>query len=161
MNYTTDTRFSYEYLNAWGSKVLAKTSMSPEEIKTVMAVLLDTNLRGIDTHGINMLPSCAERFKAIDHRDITVAEDKGADCIIDGGNHTGQMTSMFTLEKAMEKADRYGQGLALARESCHNGAVGYYPSLAAEKGYIALVTTTIMPLLAPWGGLEPFVVNNP
>lgn len=33
--------------------------------------------------------------------------------------------------------------------------------MAAEKGYIALSTTTVMPLLAPWGGLEPFVGNNP
>ena len=81
--------------------------------------------------------------------------------IIDGGNHTGQMTSMFALKKAMEKADKFGIGLALVKESSHNGAVGYYASLAAEAGYIALSTTTVMPLLAPWGGLEPFVGNNP
>jgi len=161
MNQATTIRFPYEELERWGHKLLEKTPMSKEEISTVMKVLLDTNLRGMDTHGINMLPSYSERFKAIDHREITVAEDKGAGCIIDGGNHTGQMTSMFALEKAMEKADKYGLGLALVRESCHNGAVGYYASLAAEKGYIALTSTTVMPLLAPWGGLEPFVGNNP
>ncbi len=157
----TYIRFPYEKLQAWGEKVLSKTSMSEEEIKTVVKVLLDTNLRGMDTHGINMLGSYSERYKAIEHRDIVVAEDKGAGCIIDGGNHTGQMTSMFALDKAIEKADKYGIGLALVRESCHNGAVGYYASLAAQRGYISLVSTTVMPLLAPWGGLEPFVGNNP
>ena len=161
MSQNQNPRFPYEYLHAWGRKVLATTPMSEEEIDTVMTVLLDTNLRGVDTHGINMLPSYSERFKSIEHREITVAEDKGAGCVIDGGNHTGQMTSMFAMKKAMEKADKYGLGLALVKESCHNGAVGYYASLAAEKGYIALVTTTVMPLLAPWGGLEPFVGNNP
>ena len=161
MEQATYIRFPYEELQAWGEKVLSKTEMSQDEIKTVVKVLLDTNLRGMDTHGINMLQSYSERYKAIDHRDIVVAEDKGAGCIIDGGNHTGQMTSMFALEKAMEKADKYGIGLALVKESCHNGAVGYYASLAAQKGYISLVSTTVMPLLAPWGGLEPFVGNNP
>lgn len=161
MSQSQSPRFSYDDLKGWGRKVLATTPMSAEEIDAVMTVLLDTNLRGVDTHGINMLPSYAERFKAVEHREIRVVEDKGAGCVIDGGNHTGQMTSLFALEKAKEKADRYGLGLALVKESCHNGAVGYYASLAAEEGYIALVTTTVMPLLAPWGGLEPFVGNNP
>lgn len=161
MSQAAEIRFPYEKLEAWGHRVLEKTPMSKEEIQIVMKVLLDTNLRGVDTHGINMLPSYAERFKAIDHRDIAAVQDRGAGCVIDGGNHTGQMTSIIALEKAMEKADQYGLGLALVKESCHNGAVGYYASLAAEKGYIGLVTTTVMPLLAPWGGLEPFVGNNP
>ena len=161
MNEATLIRFPYETLEAFGRRLLATTPMPEEEAATVIKVLLDTNLRGMDTHGINMLPFYVKRYKAIEHRPITVAEDKGAGCIIDGGNHTGQMTSMFALKKAMEKADKFGIGLALVKESCHNGAVGYYASLAAEQGYISLVTTTVMPLLAPWGGLEPFVGNNP
>ena len=161
MNQATLIRFPYGELEQFGRKLLATTSISDEEAATLVKVLLDTNLRGLDTHGINMLPFYVKRYNAIEHRPITVAEDKGAGCIIDGGNHTGQMTSMFALKKAMEKADKYGIGLALVKESCHNGAVGYYASLAAEAGYIALSTTTVMPLLAPWGGLEPFVGNNP
>ena len=113
MSQTQSHRFSYDYLKEWGRKVLSTTPMSAEEIDAVMTVLLDTNLRGVDTHGINMLPSYAERFKAIEHRQISVVEDKGTGCVIDGGNHTGQMTSLFALEKAKEKADRYGLGLAL------------------------------------------------
>ncbi|MBE6969327.1 MAG: Ldh family oxidoreductase [Ruminococcaceae bacterium] len=161
MNQAGMTCFSYEKLEAWGRSALETTPMSQEETGTVIKVLLDTNLRGMDTHGINMLPSYVQRYNSIAHRDIAVVEDRGAGCIIDGGNHTGQMTSMFAMEKAMAKADQYGLGLALVKESCHNGAVGYYASLAAEKGYISLVTTTVMPLIAPWGGLEPFIGNNP
>ena len=161
MNQAKDIRFPYEKLAAWGEKILATSGMSQEEAKTVMKVLLDTNLRGMDTHGINMLASYTERYKSIEHRDISIAVDKGAGLVIDGGNHTGQMTSMLALEKAMEKADKFGIGLALVKESCHNGAVGYYAAEAAKKGYISLVSTTVMPLIAPWGGLEPFVGNNP
>jgi len=161
MNQANVIRFPREKLESWARDLLAKSPMSEEEACTVAKVLVETNMRGIDTHGVNMLPSYSSRFSSIEHREIEVVEDKGAGCIIDGGNHTGQMTSMIALEKAMEKADKYGIGLALVRESCHNGAAGYYTSLAAEKGYISLSTTTVMPLLAPWGGLEPFVGNNP
>lgn len=161
MEKATEIRFSYEKLAAWGKKVLATTGMSEQEIKTVVKVLLDTNLRGMDTHGINMLSSYSERYKAIEHRDIEIVKDAGAGLVIDGGNHTGQMTSMLALDAAIEKADKFGIGLALVKESCHNGAVGYYAAEAAKRGYVSLVTTTVMPLLAPWGGLEPFVGNNP
>lgn len=117
MNQASVVRFSRQALEDWSHKLLSKTSMSDEEIKTVTKVLIETNLRGIDTHGVNMLPSYSARFSSIDHRDIAVVEDKGAGCVIDGGNHTGQMTSMFALEKAMEKADKFGIGLALVKES--------------------------------------------
>lgn len=161
MNQATEIRIPYQKLESWATGILAESGMSAEEVETVVKALLAANLRGTDTHGINMIPSYASRYKAIDHRPIQVVEDKGAGCIVDGGNHTGQMTSMFALEQAMKKADRFGIGLALVKESCHNGAEGYYTALAAEKGYIALAATTVMPLLAPWGGLEPFVGNNP
>lgn len=161
MELGTDKRYSYEKLDAWGRKALAKTSMSQGEVDAVMQVLLAANLQGRDTHGIHMITSYAERFKSISHRDIQIAQDHGAGCLIDGGNHTGPMTSMFALDKAMEKAAQFGIGMAVVSESCHNGAIGYYTQLAAEKGYIALAATTVMPLLAPWGGLEPFLGNNP
>lgn len=161
MGQATEKRFPYEKLEIWGRKVLATTEMSQKEIDCVMQVLLDTNLLGRDTHGINMLSSYAERYKSIPHREIRVLEDKGACCVIDGGNHTGPMTSLYALDKAMEKADQHGIGMAVVGESCHNGAVGYYAQLAAEKGYIAVTATSVMPLLAPWGGLEAFLGNNP
>lgn len=161
MGNAEETRISYEELFAWGKTVLEKTPMTKEEIEILMKVLLDTNLRGMDTHGINMITSYSERFKSIEHRDVEIAVDKGAGCVVDGGNHTGQYTSMIALKKAMEKADKFGIGFALVKESCHNGAVGYYAAEAAKKGYISIVTTTVMPLLAPWGGLQPFIGNNP
>ena len=161
MNQTTDIRFSYETLEAWGRQALADTGMAKDEIDAVLQVLLATNLQGRDSHGIHMLTSYADRFKSIPHREMQVVSDQGAGCLIDGGNHTGPYTSLFALERAMEKADRFGIGLAVVQESCHNGAIGYYTQLAAEKGYIALSATTVMPLIAPWGGLEAFLGNNP
>ena len=131
----TYIRFPYAQLQAWGEKVLSKTPMSQEEISTVVRVLLDTNLRGMDTHGINMLASYSERYKSIEHKDITIAEDKGAGCIIDGGNHTGQMTSMFALEKAMEKADKFGIGLALG--------IGFYEGALVAGTAIYLILTAL------------------
>ena len=153
--------FSYEQLERWCNTALTACGMSQKEAEVVTQVLLESNLRGTDTHGINMVPLYARRYQAIEHRPIRVETDKGAGCIVDGGNHTGQMTSVFALDRAIEKADQFGLGLALVKESCHNGAEGYYASVAAQRGYICMVATTVMPLLAPWGGLEPFIGNNP
>jgi LDH2 family malate/lactate/ureidoglycolate dehydrogenase len=65
MNQATLIRFPYETLEAFGLKLLATTPISEEEAATLIKVLLDTNLRGLDTHGINMLPFYVKRYKNI------------------------------------------------------------------------------------------------
>lgn len=153
--------FEYEELEKWGLAVCKKTGISDEEADELIKVLLRTNLRGIDTHGITMLPSYAERYTKIDHYDITVEKDFGAGVVINGGNHTGQYVCMKAIDEACKRADKYGIGFADVKEIGHSGAMGTYGYYIAKRGYIGLVTTNSMPLIAPWGGTKPLIGNNP
>lgn len=153
--------FTYEELEKWGRDVLAKTEMSQEEIDDSMVALLMANLRGIETHGITMLPFYAERYKQIEHKDITIEKDTGPGCLIDGGNHTGQHVSMIALREALKRAEQYGIGVAVTKEMGHSGAIGNFVAMAAEQGYIGLCSCNSMPLIAPWGGLEATLGNAP
>ena len=153
--------FTYEELYAYGEAVCKKVGMSDEETKAVLEVLILTNIRGIDSHGISMLPSYAERWTNIDHNEIKMEKDYGAGCVINGGNHTGQYVTMLALEEATKRADKYGIGFADVKEIGHSGAMGIYGYYLAKKGYIGISTTNVMPLIAPWGGTKPFLGNNP
>ncbi len=153
--------FTYQELEDWGRAVCKRVGISDKEAGPLVEVLLLANLRGVDTHGITMLPSYAERYTKIDHFDIRVEKDYGAGCVINGGNHTGQYVTMMAIDEATKRADKYGIGFADVKEIGHSGAMGGYGYILAKKGYIGLATTNAMPLIAPWGGFQPLVGNNP
>ncbi|MCR5009916.1 MAG: Ldh family oxidoreductase [Clostridia bacterium] len=153
--------FEYDELKDWGLEVCKKVGIGDEEASVLVDVLLLTNLRGIDTHGITMLPSYAERYSNIEHFDVKTEKDHGAGVVINGGNHTGQYVTMLAIDEACKRADKYGIGFADVKEINHSGAMGVYGYMLAKRGYIGLATTNSMPLIAPWGGLKPLFGNNP
>jgi LDH2 family malate/lactate/ureidoglycolate dehydrogenase len=73
----------------------------------------------------------------------------------------GPVVSVFAMDKAIEKAEKCGIGLAIVENSCHFGATGYYTCHAARKGYVGFATTVAYKTITPWGGLETFLGNNP
>jgi LDH2 family malate/lactate/ureidoglycolate dehydrogenase len=156
-----EKRFSYDQLRKWGNLVLQKSGMDQEEIDYALDALLSSNLRGVDTHGINLVRFYAERHKSIPHRDIKVVMDAPATCLIDGGDHSGPITSVKAMDICIKKADAYGIGMAIVGHASHFGACGYYAKYATEKGYIGFCTTTGISMMAPWNGLKALVGNNP
>src|SRR5699024_7326977 len=47
------------------------------------------------------------------------------------------------------------------RGATHYGASGYYTQMAGQRGLIGFTTTNTMPLMAPTGGAERVLGNNP
>ena len=163
MSQTTDMlTFNEEQLRAWCTQVLKKScGVNDEYAFAVTDVLVSANLRGVDTHGINLLQYYVRRYKNIEPVDMRVTGDMPAVCQIDGGGHMGPAVSAFAMNKVMEKAAVNGVGIALVGNSSHHGAAGYYSCLAAKKGLIGFAATTAFKVMTPWGGLETFIGNNP
>ncbi len=153
--------FDYQVLKQWALTVLDKTGMDAKEMSDVIETLLSANLRGIETHGINLLRFYAERFRKIEIRDVSITKDFGAVVAINGGNHTGPYVGTMAMDTAIEKAEKFGVGLATVTDSSHFGAAGYYTLRAAKKGFIGFATTNAFSTLAPWGGIKTFMGNNP
>ena len=154
-------RIGYDQLRKWGNLAFQKAGMEQREADYALDALLSSNLRGVDTHGINLVRFYAERHKNIPKREIKVVMDAPAVCLIDGGDHTGPITSITAMDICMKKADTNGIGMAIVGQGSHFGACGYYTKYVAEKGYIGFCTPTGMPIMAPWNGLKALVGNNP
>ncbi|MDR1179975.1 MAG: Ldh family oxidoreductase [Spirochaetales bacterium] len=154
--------FREERLREWCTGVLKKCcAVTDDYAAAVSGALVSANLRGVDTHGVNLLQYYVRRFKNISHTDIRVTAEMPAFCHIDGGAHMGPAVSVFAMDRAIEKAAACGVGMALAENSSHFGATGYYTCQAARKGYIGFATTVAYKTMTPWGGLENFIGNNP
>ena len=154
-------RIPYEKVRIWGQKVLDTTAMNEKEKTSILEVLISSNLRGVETHGINLLPSYAERSRHIPQTDVVITKDTGPCVMLDGGNHTGPYCGTIGMDTAIERAKKFGIGLALVSNACHFGAAGYYTMRATEAGMIGFATTSTMHVVAPWGGRKPFNGNNP
>ncbi|MCL2472905.1 MAG: Ldh family oxidoreductase, partial [Treponema sp.] len=114
MTQTTEMiAFKEEQLRVWCTQALKKScGVNDEYAFAVTDALVSANLRGVDTHGVNLLQYYVKRYKTFVPDDIRVTGDMPALCHINGGGHMGPAVSVFAMNKAMEKAASAGVGIA-------------------------------------------------
>ncbi|MBD3214296.1 MAG: Ldh family oxidoreductase [Candidatus Lokiarchaeota archaeon] len=135
-----------------------------EDAKIIGKVLIASDLRGIDTHGIQRCKMYYDRIKQgiyeVDTK-IDVIKDGPTTALWDGNNGMGHVIAYKAMETAIEKAKKYGLGAIAVRNSTHFGIAGYYSQMAIEKGMIGLTTTNARPSIPPTFGVEPMLGTNP
>ena len=149
-------RFTHQVLNGLG--------VPPNDASIAADVLGQANLRGVDTHGIDLLPGYVSRIKqgiVKTEPRIKVLKEGVATMVIDADQSLGQISSRFAMQQAINKALLAGIGWVNVVNSNHQGALAYYALMAAEQEMIGIVSTTTSSCMAPWGSREPLVGNNP
>lgn len=144
-------------LTSWGM---------PEMTADVAAkVMVETDLRGVDSHGINMLRQYDETFRrgALNVKAETkVLRDRPTTALLDADRGLGHPVSVQAMEMAIEKAKTLDVGIVCVTNSHHFGAAGYYAELAAHEGMIGIVTTSTRGIsMVPTRGTQPVLGTNP
>ncbi|MBN2738600.1 MAG: Ldh family oxidoreductase [Spirochaetales bacterium] len=127
-------------------------------------VLINSDLRGIDSHGIGRLKMYYDRIKDGIQYPVTkieIIKESSTTATLDGNHGMGQVIGHRAMEMAIEKAAEFGLGSVAVRNSTHYGFAGYYPLMAIEKGMIGLTVTNARPSIAPTFGIEPMFGTNP
>lgn len=144
-------------LRAWG--------MPEDRIETTADLMVEADLRGIDSHGIGMLPTYAERFgdgRIIPDAPIMIVSETPALTLIDAGHGLGHAPARLGMERACDKAAELGIAVSVVRHSNHFGAAGVYATIAADRGLIGFACTgTTQRAVVPTGGREPRFSTNP
>lgn len=126
-----------ETLFKFTREVFIKVGMSTEDAETVASVLTWANLRGVDSHGVQLLPWYLEAVE-IGHMkikpNIRIEKETPATLLIDADHAFGPVVTTFAMKKVIEKAKKVGVGWAFIRKHNHSGAMGFYPHIAAEQG---------------------------
>jgi LDH2 family malate/lactate/ureidoglycolate dehydrogenase len=73
----------------------------------------------------------------------------------------GHVVSYKAMEIAIKKAMEFGIGWVSVKDSGHFGVAGLFPMMALEKDFIGYVVTNTAPMMAPHGGRERIIGNNP
>ena len=139
--------------------------MKGEQVEITVRMLVAADLRGIDTHGVAIVPLYDEfrrTGKLTLNPEIKVVRETPAIALMDGGGGLGQFPSFKAMNLAIEKCAALGVGAVAVRNSNHYGAAGVYALLAAEQGYIGLSTSSVWrPTVVPTFGAEPMFGTNP
>ncbi len=134
-----------------------------EQAQVSADVLIEADLRGITSHGVQRLKYYFVRVKAGQHlvKDFKIIKDEAATAVIDGNHGNGHYISFKANEMAIEKAKKYGIGMVVVRNSTHYGIAGYYPLMAIKEGCLGITGTNARPAVAPTFGGEPMLGTNP
>jgi len=146
------------------ARVLEASGIAPGDAQDAARILVTGDLMGHATHGVLRLESYCERLRsgAMDAKArVTVEDAAPAIARVDGANALGPVVGMRGLREAMARAKAHGVGLALARNSNHFGAIAPYCLIAAQEGFASMIGTNASTTIAPTGGAETRLGNNP
>lgn len=130
----------------------------------ITKVLISSDLRGIDSHGIQRCKMYYDRIKEGIYNpktNIKIIRDDKTTAVLDGGCGMGHVIAYLAMRLAIEKAKKYGLGAVAVRNSTHFGIAGYYSLMAIKEGMIGFVTTNTRPAVPPTFGIEPMLGTNP
>nr|WP_254632548.1 Ldh family oxidoreductase [Achromobacter denitrificans] len=139
--------------------------MAQDLARTTADLMAGTDLLGIDSHGISMLPAYEEKWRAgtlrLDAR-ARIVRDGGASALIDGMGGLGYPVAAQAMNLAVDKALEHGVGAVSVCNSHHFGAAGIYARIAVERGVVGLVTSSANGvIMVPTRGAMPMLGTNP
>ncbi|MED5580391.1 MAG: Ldh family oxidoreductase [Nitrospinota bacterium] len=152
------------YLNEYLREVFSVLGMPKIDAEWISETLVQAELKGVSSHGVIRMPQYTKRLElslANPKPNITILKDAGPLALLDGDNGMGQVVSRDAMRNCIERAKEHNVGVIFVKESNHFGAASTYTIEAARQGMIGICTTTTIPIMAPTGGKEPKIGNNP
>jgi LDH2 family malate/lactate/ureidoglycolate dehydrogenase len=158
-------RVSEAALRQTVTTIFEKMGLTPEDAAIGADVLVMTDLRGVDTHGVsNMLRSYVQSYQKGDYNprpNWRIVRESPSTATIDADGGLGIILGPKAMRIAMDKARNVGVGIVTMYNGRHLGAVGHHAMLAAQEDMVGMCMTATQPGVVPTFGGEPRFGTNP
>lgn len=154
----------HKTLESFVSELFAQAGMREDDAAFHAQALVQTNLWGVDSHGVLRVPAYVERLRsgAMNPRpETSIVKGAGALEVMHGDDGPGFIVGRDAMNRAVELAEEHSLGAVGAIRSNHFGAAGIYARLAAERDMIGIAMTNVIPNVVAPGGSKPVTGNNP
>ncbi|UNI13927.1 hypothetical protein JDV02_000618 [Purpureocillium takamizusanense] len=144
--------------------ILQGNGVPPENASIVARCLVAADLRGVDTHGMNRIPSYMERIRQgvlAASASPSVQQVTPVVAHVDGHNGFGFVAAHAGMAAAITSARTYGIGLASVKHSNHFGMSAWAVQQALDANMMSLVFTNSSPALPAWGGKSKLMGVSP
>jgi LDH2 family malate/lactate/ureidoglycolate dehydrogenase len=163
---TATIRYPAENLRAFAEALLAAAGVRDDVARDVASVLLDGDLMGHTTHGLQLLPGYLDALEGGGMRktgEPVTIRSFPASRTWDGQRLPGPWLTLRALDEAQRMASMHGTGTVVIRRSHHIGCLASYAKRAAERGVMTIVCC-IDPAthsVAPFGAITSVFTPNP
>ncbi len=154
----------HDELHAHVKAVYRAARVSEAHAQLMADLQVETDVRGVHSHGTRHVPAYVKRMLRGHTNpvpEIKVTKEGPAFAIVDNDRGMGHLGGMLAMKMAVEKAKKTGVAIATVVESRHFGAAFSYAMLAAKHDMIGIALSSSSPGLAPWGGAERMLGNDP
>ena len=155
----------WEMINSFMIDVFQKYGVPKEDAEICADVLLESDRRGIESHGCNRFkPIYLDRIEngtLLPVTKIDIVKETPTTVVMDANNGLGMVASHRMMEMLIEKARQYGMAGGTIFNSTHYGIAGYWTTMAEKAGMIGISGTNARPSVAPTWGVEPMMGTNP
>jgi LDH2 family malate/lactate/ureidoglycolate dehydrogenase len=151
-------------LTSFAQEILHSAGVAESKARLVAASLVAANLRGVDSHGVQLLPYYVqqiERGHVFPAADGHIVSENGGCILYDGEHGLGQHISDICCDHVTRLARKHGIAIVVARESNHFGAAAWWAQKIARAGQIGIVMCDASPIVPPWQAKETRLGTNP
>lgn len=159
---TIDTRAAE--VQRFAEALFCQAGVAPAAARTVAAALVEAELQGVATHGMQQAAIYLRRILAgtLSYGGrVDAVHESRAVTIYDGGLVLGHVAAGQVMEELIVRCREFGVAVSAVHTATHFGVAGRYARQAAEVGLVAVVMCNTRPMLPAPGGTRPVVGNNP
>ena len=145
-------------------EIFSNLSVNNQVAQLCAEGLVQTSLRGIDTHGIRLVPhyvAAIESGRLNPKPNIQFEKTSSSTGILDADHTLGYAAGVIAIQHAIELANESGAGFISVKNSSHCGALAYPCLKACEEGMIGLGFTHATSRMKSPGSNREFFGTNP
>ena len=161
----TEQLYPAERLEAFIKSALVAQGLPEQDAAVCATRMIESDLRGVDTHGIFRLPHYSQRIRVngVNLRPkVQTVRENAVTALVDGDNAMGHVVLTYATELAIRKAETSGLAWVGTRNGNHAGAGAVYSTMPLRHDMVGMyMTVANANHMAPWGGIELILGTNP
>lgn len=159
-------RYRHRDLIACATDLFDRAGLDRPIAATVAVVLVEADLLGYATHGLQFVPAYISEIEAgtMARSGVpTIVNDTGATLLFDGRGLPGQFNVVHALELALDRLDGQSSVTVVISGGRNISCLATYVKKAAEAGAMAILCTSSPrnAAVAPFGGRQARLSTNP
>jgi L-2-hydroxycarboxylate dehydrogenase (NAD+) len=158
------SRIEYEKMKRIAEDVFLQFGYSRKDSKIIADVILEADLRGIESHGVQRLNhyyQSIKQGKVKVNQQIEIVHETPVSAVIDAHEVAGQLSSYQAMQLAIQKTKNVGLGMVVTKNANHYGIAGYYPNMAIKEGLLGISMTNAEAMIPPTFGKRAMLGTNP